>query len=115
MSYEKKYTPGPWEASDEFVYIPSGEDGINTICEVWLDRGAAENEEQLFANAQLIAESPNLLETLIDCLVTTTEIAIYLSGKEYPNLNKIDAAAEKQIAMGEKIQAAIERVLGKSQ
>ena len=67
----RKHTPGPWEIlqSDGFLQIASCSDIAKGISSVYARNGVA----AMYANAQLIAAAPDLLEALDKLLAATVD------------------------------------------
>lgn len=70
MNYEKKFTPGPWDAHflDDYFIVSS----MGTIAKMpdnglYINRGV---------NAHLIAAAPELLDALIECIDTMKDLYI---------------------------------------
>jgi hypothetical protein len=55
-----QHTPGPWYNNHQTVFAPNGE--------VITEASASPGEDQMFANAHLIAAAPELLEVLRDIM-----------------------------------------------
>lgn len=76
LTEEPEHSPGPWQLHIDrwpngelkgrpYIYAPNGPDGHRHICEPCLDlKASPEIQREQIANARLLAEAPQLIETL---------------------------------------------------
>lgn len=96
---EFKGTPGPWMLSGKTVYALNG-DGYNRFSALIQD--AYTKDEELQANAQLIAAAPELLEALQ---------SIEMRLDAYNSIDR-DMPVESVFVCLERAQAVIRKALG---
>lgn len=94
---KSKHTRGPWYRSGKTVYALN-EQGFNRFSALVQD--ARTGDEELEANARLIAAAPELLEALIMCCQSMSSVL--------PDFNPFDQAAY------DKARAAIAKAEGKA-
>lgn len=100
------HTPGPWEAHGPYVRLA---DGSNVTIAIPFAKTLEEpliSIEEQFANAQLIAASPDLLQTLIDLLSVAPSKA--------PAAGLIVGIEEKHAAAIRNAKAAIQKATGQA-
>jgi hypothetical protein len=99
MSTQTQHTPGPWNRGyGNFVYQGervAPEQRLVAVCEPTTK--TREDWEQVFANAQLIAAAPELLQALQE-LQKEMRAVVRLDVKKHFSLMLADAAASKAIA-----------------
>ena len=90
----KKNTPGPWRHYDDEVFQQiNGKVSKQKICSLVSAGGDsfAEDEEELIANARLIAAAPDLLEQLKDTVGTIQTLLASSHLQQYKGLQTIGA------------------------
>lgn len=62
------HTPAPWFVSDSPVLSIVGQENFPTICEITLIRPEGGDDEEIYANANVLSAAPDMLDVLPDLL-----------------------------------------------